>query len=543
MIASTLKKALNCLFYLFSLSCVAEGFQDLKITEIMYHPLVLGEVPSNNLEFLEMKNTGLDTLDLHDVRISSGINFLFGAKKLLYPGEFAVIVSDSNRFRMRYPEVKVDASQLANSGEAIVVSIVNDTIGHIEYSDDLPWPVLADGSGFSIVPVSEQSFADQDKAQDWRNSAQIHGSPGTNDPSPSLLFPKLWINEVLSHTDLPEVDAVELYNEGSDTIDISHWYLSDSTSNQFKYQFPFNSKIPPGEYLVVDENDFNTGPSGFRFNRSGDDVYLFSSNEPGNLTGFATGWEFDAQFNGVSFGRHTNQEGENHLVSMTELTLGSENSAPRIGPLAIVHIMYHPDFLNEEYLVVQNTTDSLINLFHAGSPDSSWKVTGIDFKFPQNSSIQVDEKVVLTSIEPDYFRTKYDLDYSVQIFQYRGKMSNKGEKIGLWWYDRLDTSNTGLTFMPSVLMEAVEYHDDVPWPLEADGYGHCLSRKDPFHYGNDFSNWESNPKFPLSTSSLPQVQENSITYSFNESTLMVYNPNNWAGNLHIYSSSGKLFFF
>ena len=35
------------------------------------------------------------------------------------------------------------------------------------------------------------------------------------------------INEILSHTDLPQTDVIELYNTSSEPADIGGWYLTD----------------------------------------------------------------------------------------------------------------------------------------------------------------------------------------------------------------------------------------------------------------------------------------------------------------------------
>ena len=538
------KKILIVVVSFLSLSCFSQGLQDLKITEIMYHPNDEGGISSSDLEFLELKNTGDAILNLKGVSISEAIGFSFVEDYFLLPDSFAVLVSDSNSFHIRYPNVAVAgqySGQLANSGEELAVMVLNDVLISFEYSDDLPWPVLADGAGFSLVPVSEGSELSEGEGGYWRNSSVINGSPGSDDLGVLVNYSGLWINELLSNTDLPQLDAVEIYNAEEDTIDMSYWFLSDSKSNLYKYQFPPNSKIAPGEFLVVDENDFNVGINRFSFNRTGDGVYLFSSNSTGDLTGFATGWKFDAQFNGVSFGRHKNKEGDLHFIPLTEVTLGASNSAPKLGPLAVVNIMYNPDYLNEEYLIIQNTTDSLLPLFHKNTPDSSWKVTGIDFTFPKNTSMKAGEKVVLTSMEPLSFRTKYGLNDSVQVFQYSGKISNGGEEVALWWFDRLYTSSEGKTFMPMVLIEAVDYKDSSPWPEAADGYGHVLMRKDFHEYANDYENWGSGPDFPFYSSwGFADAGKQFVGFSVLNSELFIENPNNIRGALSVYSSCGKL---
>ena len=59
------------------------------------------------------------------------------------------------------------------------------------------------------------------------------GSPGSAGTGPVV---DVVVNEVLSHTDLPFVDAIELYNTTAAPVDISGWYLSDSNGNYQKYQ-------------------------------------------------------------------------------------------------------------------------------------------------------------------------------------------------------------------------------------------------------------------------------------------------------------------
>ncbi len=47
----------------------------------------------------------------------------------------------------------------------------------------------------------------------------------------STRFTNVVINEVLTHTDAPQVDSIELRNTGGDSIDVGGWYLSDSSSD------------------------------------------------------------------------------------------------------------------------------------------------------------------------------------------------------------------------------------------------------------------------------------------------------------------------
>ncbi|MFM8682250.1 MAG: CotH kinase family protein, partial [Chthoniobacterales bacterium] len=65
------------------------------------------------------------------------------------------------------------------------------------------------------------------------------------------------INEVQStNTGLPDqygnlMDWVEIYNPTGGTIDLSGYFLSDSTSNRIKYTFPAGTTIAAGAYLTI----------------------------------------------------------------------------------------------------------------------------------------------------------------------------------------------------------------------------------------------------------------------------------------------------
>ncbi|HEY0551591.1 MAG TPA: hypothetical protein VGF13_18450, partial [Verrucomicrobiae bacterium] len=66
-----------------------------------------------------------------------------------------------------------------------------------------------------------------------------------------LLFTNLYVNEILTHTDLPLEDAVEFQNRFATNIDISGWWLSNSRQNRKRYQIPSGPPIPPGGFRVI----------------------------------------------------------------------------------------------------------------------------------------------------------------------------------------------------------------------------------------------------------------------------------------------------
>ena len=98
------------------------------------------------------------------------------------------------------------------------------------------------------------------------------------------------INEVLSHTDAPLEDAIELHNLGQAPVDLGGWFISDSAGNLRKYRIPDGTTLAPGGYLVFYEQAFrfDNGDNGFSLSSArGDEVWLTETKADGAITRFA----------------------------------------------------------------------------------------------------------------------------------------------------------------------------------------------------------------------------------------------------------------
>jgi hypothetical protein len=129
--------------------------EDLRITEIMYHPQNTGDPNDPNTEFIELKNIGPDTLNLNLVKFTEGINFTFPDIEL-DPNELVVVVKDRNAFEAKYGTSVNTAGQytgsLANDGERIkLVDSIGRKILDFEYKDG--WHSITDGGGFSLTII------------------------------------------------------------------------------------------------------------------------------------------------------------------------------------------------------------------------------------------------------------------------------------------------------------------------------------------------------------------------------------------------------
>ena len=161
---------------------------------------------------------------------------------------------------------------------------------------------------------------------------------------------------MLSHTDPPitDPDSIELLNTGTSAIDIGGWYLSDAASQPFKYRIPDGTRLQPGQYIVFDETHFNPtpltpAPHHFSLNGAqGDDVWLTIAGSNGAVLSFVDDVHFPATANGESLGRVP--DGQGVLAPQQFVTLGSTNAAPRVGPLIISEVQYHPSAPSEAAL-------------------------------------------------------------------------------------------------------------------------------------------------------------------------------------------------
>jgi len=469
----------------------------LRITEIMYSPALPAGTffTKEDFEYIELKNIGTSALDLRGVKLAQGIAFNFSTNSAvtnLAAGQTVLVVRNINAFNSLYGPGRNIAGQyvglLDNAGERIqLLDSNNEEILDFEYEDD--WYPITDGHGFSLVIADENADPDAwDSKAGWRPSGQLNGTPGLPNGAP-VVFAPVRINEVLTHTDPPQVDAIELYNPATDPVNIGGWYLTDDFATPKKYRITNGTTIAARGYITFNETQFNPTPgfgTSFSLSSLGDEVFLFSADAAGNLTGYVHGHDFGPTENGASLGVHYTSTGEEHFVRQQTLTLGATNSRPRIDAIIISEIMYRPsaragyDDSLDEYIELQNIDDAPAALYDRQAPTNTWLFEkGIDFNFPTNISMPGGSFLLLVNFNPtntallNAFRNRYSVPGNVPILgPYGGSLNNGGELIELRMPDSPETNGV----VPYVLIERVEYSDLPPWPQAADAGGASLQR-------------------------------------------------------------------
>jgi hypothetical protein len=356
----------------------------------------------------------------------------------------------------------------------------------------------------------------------------ISASPGEAN---YLVLTNVVINEVLAHTDLPLEDAVELRNLTGAPVNISGWYLSDSKDNLKSYLIPTNTILPAHGFRVFYEYQFNDPEfltTRFAFSSAnGDQVYLSEATN-GRLTGWRASAKFGPSENGVAFGRHETSAGAD-FVAMSALSVGTPvnaqsptnqialfrtgqgatNPYPKVGPIVISEIMYHPpdmvadgvtnDNVIEEFIELRNISDATATLFDPAHATNGWRLRdAVDFRFSAAHSIPPGGHLIVVSFDPatnlaarSTFQARYGSNYAL-VGPYSGKLDNSSESVELVKPDAPQPDGS----VPAVLVEKVVYQDHAPWPTNADGLGTSLQRVSGTGYANDPTNWVAAPPAP-----------------------------------------------
>ncbi|MEN8155524.1 MAG: CotH kinase family protein [Bacteroidota bacterium] len=166
-----------------------EDFSSLKVTELHYHPLdsIIGPdtINGKKYEFIEFKNTGNEAIHLGGLVLDSAIYYEFSENEVLNPGAFYVVSSKTTKFYDRYG-MKTSGNYegyFSNDGEEVLLrDSAGNSIIHFIYNDQMPWPEMADGYGYSMVSAIRSPVDNPGQSEYWRHSVHTGGSPFADEP-------------------------------------------------------------------------------------------------------------------------------------------------------------------------------------------------------------------------------------------------------------------------------------------------------------------------------------------------------------------------
>lgn len=209
--------------------------------------VVINEIVTNDpvlADSIELYNTGTEAVDLsgwivkddNDSRTDA-----LPAGTTIEPGAYLVLTQD------------VDFTFGLGNGDAARIFDAAGTLidGHTFPSHSNPsWSRCPDGTGEFLQAASVTLGAANDCAVELPDASNL----------------------VLNEVDSGPLDWIELYNSGSQPLDISGFSITDNAPSDttHRYVFPEGTVIGAGEYFVVDGNTFGFGLGG------ADSVLLFA---------------------------------------------------------------------------------------------------------------------------------------------------------------------------------------------------------------------------------------------------------------------------
>lgn len=253
----------------------------LRITELMaVNEKTKADERGEYDDWFEIHNAGTVAVNLKDMYVSNALNSTKTFKLpnyILAAGAYVLLWADSDQ-----EQVPLHTNfKLASDGESVALF---ETINHGNVLIH-GWKYGRLGADVSMGYVSNEATA-----PDYLKNP----TPGqANDPT---YYFDLCINEFQSTSDFggPD-DWIEIYNRGSQAVDVSNFFLSDERGNNDKWQFPDDTTIQPGQYLVIWEDELKFGLSS-----EGVDVIMFT--KPDTVTGVDF-YDFGPQLADYSEGR------------------------------------------------------------------------------------------------------------------------------------------------------------------------------------------------------------------------------------------------
>ena len=440
-------------------------------SEIMYHAAASAD--TNSMEFIELFNTDPLARDISGFRVSGDVDYTFPPDTVVAFRSYVVVARNPDAVEQAYGLQNVFGpytGNLPNNGGTVRFRNRMDAILlEVDYADQLPWPIAADGAGHSLQ-LARPDYG-EGSVLAWEASALVGGSPGKLDPLTGNALQNVVINEYLVHTDLPEIDYIELYNRGTQAVDISGCALTDTLTTN-KYIVPAATMLQPGEFIVFDQ----TNQLGFSLSAGGDEIFLWAPDSSYMVDAV----RFDAQANGVASGRFP--DGALSFHALDAQTPGTANTSAvlLIQDVVINEIMYAPlsGKVRNEYVELYNRGSNAVDL-------SYWRfVDGIDYLFPAGTSIPASGYLVIAE-DAQHLLTNYaQLNTANTLGNYAGTLSDRGERIALAKPD-----DPALPFEDLVVVDEVSYSDGDRWGKWTDGGGSSLELIDPGSDNRLAMNW------------------------------------------------------
>ena len=476
----------------------------MGVSEIMYN------APDGSaLEWIEVyikSGPEVSDMQLSNLRLDGAVSFSFPSGKLA-KGEYVIVTNDVDLFKKTYPtasckvygpwdkDSKTNAvAKLVNEGDVVDVKISGEGDVSAAFSNEPPWPSLANGKGRSLVYKGSGNEA---SPSSWGASAVENGNPCVgNDKIIENVTVRL--NEIKPYNLNAETDKdgwVELYNYGSAPVDVAGWELESKNKGKTWTIGGANTVVPANGFLLLPATADVFG-DGLYLSDNGDEIYLYETS-----AGVHTGKESSLM---LAAGKQSSgvvdvTGGGTVQGTMATETPGAANSILKAGPIFISEIHYHEDENNPNDLefieIVNNGTTDVVLAESVNNTPQGWKIEGVNKEFAATDVLAAGAKMVLfsdsLSSKEALLRARYDIPEAVQVRFYAGKLSNRGETVAIKKPYNFANKSDGTKQWFYELSDATLYSDRWTGLTEADGKGKSLTRKDFTTMGYEYTAWQA----------------------------------------------------
>jgi len=225
------------------------------INEIMYNPAAV------NAQFVELYNNSTNTaFDLSGWQLQ-GSAYTFPNGSIIAPTNYLVLAANGVAFAGAYgatnPVFDTFSGTLPASGILTLNTSSNVTVTKVEYENQLPWPISANGTGASLQLIDPNQ--DNWRVGNW-SVAPFSATPSARNSVAALLVPfqPLWINEVqadnlngITNSAGQHTGWLELYNPSTNIISLNGLYLANNYTNLLQWAFPVGAAINPGQFKII----------------------------------------------------------------------------------------------------------------------------------------------------------------------------------------------------------------------------------------------------------------------------------------------------
>ncbi len=323
--------------------------------------------------WMEIFNAGTNSVALEGLYLSTNYQSLggwsFPAGAVVPARGFRVVFTDGHSALSTATEPHTTFA-LPPRGGTLALSRARD-LGGYQVIDYLSYTNFGPDHSYGSVP----------DGQIFLRREMPFVTPGrTNDGSSSALTVTIneWMADNISTcfdpVDKDYEDWFELYNYGSEAVDLGGYYLSDNTSDKFQFEIPRTGRylIPAGGFLVVwadgeeEQNNLSVPDLhvNFKLSKDGEAIGLFGAD--GKAIDLVT---FGAQRTDVSQGRYP--DGASSYSDMAGASPGTNNVAPNTAPsLEPIpdQLLYVGEILDLQFTATDREVPTQVLTFSLGTP-------------------------------------------------------------------------------------------------------------------------------------------------------------------------------